>query len=231
MPRRTLSHTIISCDLFFNPALLTTCTYFIPLKTSCCTRNLAFMRNTEPSLIVKGWFLSSSSAFGFSKSKIMSGRPSTSRPRERITTRRGSLGSAMGVPEPIPSDSFHFRRDSSFWSSCWYSSMVLGKVLVWEEVNMEWPETRGRPRTSSPQLRIPRFSRAQDHRREVLLTWWWCFLCEKGCYKMFYERWVFAQGGGVKKVSCFRCNLFLWEDPHHARAFTAFEEMAIGTDK
>jgi hypothetical protein len=34
-----------------------------------------------------------------------------------MMTLRGSLGSEMLVPEPMPSDSFHFRRDSSFWSA------------------------------------------------------------------------------------------------------------------
>jgi len=47
----------------------------------------------------------------------MSGRPSTSRPRERMMHLRGSLGSEMSFPAPSPRDSFHLRRDSSFWSS------------------------------------------------------------------------------------------------------------------
>lgn len=44
----------------------------------------------------------------------MSERPSTSRPNDRMMTLRGSLGSEVDVPEPMPRDSFHFRRDSSF---------------------------------------------------------------------------------------------------------------------
>lgn len=47
---------------------------------------------------------------------MMSGRPSTSRPREKMMHLRGSLGSETEVPEPMPRDSFHLRRDSSFWS-------------------------------------------------------------------------------------------------------------------
>jgi hypothetical protein len=38
----------------------------------------------------------------------------TSKPKERMMQRRGSLGSDRSLPEPNPSDSFHLRRDSSF---------------------------------------------------------------------------------------------------------------------
>lgn len=47
---------------------------------------------------------------------MMSERLSTSRPREKMMTLRGSLGSERLGPEPRPRDSFHLRRDSSFWS-------------------------------------------------------------------------------------------------------------------
>jgi hypothetical protein len=54
---------------------------------------------------------------GCTRSMMMSSRPATSRPRERMMTLRGSDGSALDVPEPRPSEAFHLLRDSSFWSA------------------------------------------------------------------------------------------------------------------
>jgi hypothetical protein len=98
------------------PILETTCTYFMPLRMSCWTRKRAFMRNVAPSLMVKGFLFRDSRAPVWVRSIMISERPSTSRPRESRMTLRGSLGSEMVLPLPRPRDSFHLRRDSSFWS-------------------------------------------------------------------------------------------------------------------
>lgn len=102
---------------------LTTCTYFMPLRIWCCTLKRAFMRNVEPSLIVKGCLFRSSKELCLLRSMIMSGLPWTSSPRDRMMHLRGSLGSDVEVPEPMPRDSFHLRRDSSFWS------VIVGRQL------------------------------------------------------------------------------------------------------
>lgn len=67
--------------------------------------------------MVKGFDLSVSRAPGWDRSMMMSGRDFTSRPRERITTRRLSEGETVrGVPVPRPREAFHLLRDSS-WAS------------------------------------------------------------------------------------------------------------------
>ncbi|KAI7080748.1 hypothetical protein KC327_g33 [Hortaea werneckii] len=54
------------------------------------------MRNVAPSLIVKGCLFRSSSEPGLVRSMTMSGRPSTSRPRERMITAEGFFPFAEG---------------------------------------------------------------------------------------------------------------------------------------
>lgn len=99
------------------PFRLTTCKYFNPLRTSCCTLNVAFMRNLAPSLMVKGFDFRDSTAPGALRSIVMSERPSTSRARERMMQRRVSDGSTgRGGELLIPREAFHRFRDSSFWS-------------------------------------------------------------------------------------------------------------------
>lgn len=90
------------------------------------------MRKVAPSLIVKGFLFSPSREPGLLRSMMMSERPPTSRPRERMMHLRGSLGSERLLPEPMPSDSFHFRRDSSFWSAGWVSQPCCeeGEVVI-----------------------------------------------------------------------------------------------------
>ena len=43
---------------------------------------------------------------------------------------RGSLGSERSLPEPRPSDSFHLRRDSSFWSGVMLATVIVTIVDV-----------------------------------------------------------------------------------------------------
>jgi hypothetical protein len=79
----------------------------------------AFMRNVAPSLMENGCSFSFSNEPGCARSMMMSSRPATSRPSDRMITLRGSDGSALEVPEPRPSEAFHLLRDSSFWSVKW----------------------------------------------------------------------------------------------------------------
>ena len=108
--------TIISWSFSLTPMRETFWRYLRPDKISCCTLNCAFMRNRAPSLMEKGFFSRASTAPGARRSMTISSRPSTSRARERIMHRRGSLGSEMSLPCPRPRDAFHFWSDSSFWS-------------------------------------------------------------------------------------------------------------------
>lgn len=108
--------TIISCSFSLTPMRVTFWRYFRPDRMSCWTLNCAFMRNRAPSLMVKGFSFRASTAPGARRSITISSRPSTSRARERMIHRRGSLGSEMSLPCPRPRDFFHFWRDSSFWS-------------------------------------------------------------------------------------------------------------------
>ena len=99
------------------PFLLTTCRYFNPLSTSCCTWKLAFMQNWAPSLIVKGFVFRASREPGAVRSMVISGRPSTPRARERMMQRRLSEGSTGRAGElEMPREAFQRLRDSSFWS-------------------------------------------------------------------------------------------------------------------
>lgn len=108
--------TIISCSFSLTPMRETFWRYFRPDRMSCWTLNCAFMRNRAPSLMANGFSLRASTAPGARRSITISSRPSTSRARERMIHRRGSLGSEMSLPCPRPRDFFHFWRDSSFWS-------------------------------------------------------------------------------------------------------------------
>ena len=117
-PRHVLP-TIISWSLSLTPMRDTFCRYLSPARISCWTLNCAFMRNVAPSLMVKGLSLSASRAPLDRRSMMMSGRPSTSRPSERMMHLRGSLGSEMSLPWPRPRDAFHFWSDSSSWSAGW----------------------------------------------------------------------------------------------------------------
>ncbi len=121
LPKQSVAYhieglTIISSALLtLIPFLFTTCKYLNPLRTSCCTTNLAFMRNWAPSLMVNGFFLRSSRAPGAVKSMVKSGRPSTSRAKDLMTQRRVSLGSTlMAGDEESPREAFQRLRDSSF---------------------------------------------------------------------------------------------------------------------
>lgn len=93
--------------------------------------NRAFILNVAPSLIVKGFLMRSSSAPRFVRSMIMSERPSTSRPKEKMMTLRGSLASERLSPVPRPRDSFHFLRDSSLASGVDHVNVVfnVGSML------------------------------------------------------------------------------------------------------
>ncbi len=111
-------HTIISCAVAtVIPFLFVFCRYFSPLRTSCCTTKVAFMRKWAPSLMVNGFDLRASTEPEAVRSMVISGRPSTSRARDLITQRRWSLGStAIGGEEEMPREAFQRLRDSSFWS-------------------------------------------------------------------------------------------------------------------
>lgn len=108
--------TIISSSLpTLKPFRFTTWRYFSPLRTSCCTLNVAFMRKWAPSLIVKGFVFRDSSAPSALRSIVMSDRPSTSRVSDRIMQRRVSAGSTGRAGELLmPSEAFHRFKDSSF---------------------------------------------------------------------------------------------------------------------
>lgn len=122
--------TIISCILLLMPARETFWRYLRPAKISCWTLNWAFMRNVAPSLIVNGFFSRASTAPGDRRSMMMSSRPSTSRPSERMMHLRGSLGSEMSLPWPRPREAFHFWRDSSFLSRFCRAGQRLSHVQV-----------------------------------------------------------------------------------------------------
>ena len=99
------------------PFLFTTCKYFNPLSTSCCTTKLAFILNFAPSLIVNGFSFNLSTAPGALRSIVISARPSTSRARDLMMQRRVSpAGTASAGDDEMPSEAFHRLRDSSFWS-------------------------------------------------------------------------------------------------------------------
>jgi hypothetical protein len=142
--RALLRLTIISCILLLTPMRETFWRYFRPAKISCWTLNWAFMRKVAPSLIVNGLLWSASTAPGDRRSMMMSSRPSTSRPSERIMHLRGSLGSEMSLPWPRPRDAFHFWRDSSFWSAM--VRLVLSCVV---EVGAAYPASGTRQWSSS----------------------------------------------------------------------------------
>ena len=99
------------------PFRFTTCKYFNPLRTSCCTLKLAFMRNFAPSLIMNGLVFKVSSEPGTFRSMTVSERPSTSRASDWMMHRRLSEGSTARRGELLmPRDAFQRFNDSSFWS-------------------------------------------------------------------------------------------------------------------
>jgi hypothetical protein len=116
-PKECGARTIISWCFWLKTLRFTTWRYFKPDSTWCWTLKVTFMRKVAPSLIVNGVFARASTAAWSFRSMMISGRPSTSRPSDRMMHLRGSFGSDRSLPVPRPRDSFHLRRDSSFWSA------------------------------------------------------------------------------------------------------------------